>query len=120
MSNPDQAAVELETVSLEHALVMGEAWQRLQRNGDFKRIIMNGFLKEKVLASVSLLAVPQIKDKGRRPDVMEDLIAASNLQYFFQIIEHEYEGAKNPILSDEEEAELAAEEAAKEAANGVA
>lgn len=106
MSNSEQEQIELETISIEHAITMGEAWLRLQRNGDFKKIIMKGFLNEKVLASTSLLAVPQIKDNGLRPGVIEDLIAASNLQYFFKIIEHEYEGAKNPILSDQEEEEL--------------
>jgi hypothetical protein len=108
MSNPEKNEAELMTASLEHAIDMGEAWLRLQRNGDFKKIIVDGYLKEKVLASHSLLAVPQIKAQGHRQDVIEDLIASSNLKYFFQVIEHEYEGAKNPILSDEEEAELAA------------
>lgn len=110
MSNSEKEQIELETISIEHAITMGEAWNRLQRNGDFKKVIMDGYCKKKAEASVSLLAVPQIKDQGRRPDVVEDLIAISNLQYFFKIIEHEYEGAKNPILSDEEEAELAAAE----------
>jgi len=107
MSNSEQDQNELFTASLDHAISMGEAWLRLQENDDFKKVITNGYLEEKVLASVSLLAVPQIKDQNRRGDVMEDLVAASNLQYFFRIIEHEYEGAKNPILSDEEEQELA-------------
>ena len=107
MSNSEQEENDLMTASLEHAIVMGEAWQRLQRNGDFKKIITNGYLKEKVLASWSLLAVPQIKDKGLRPDIMEDLVAAANLKYFFQLIESQYEGAKNPVYSDEEETEMA-------------
>ena len=111
MSNSEQEKQEL--AGLEHAISMGEAWLRLQKNGDFKKIIMNGYLKEKVLASVSLLAVPQIKSQGQRPDVMEDLVASSNLQYFFKIIEHEYEGAINPILSDEEQAEFDAVQAAE-------
>ncbi len=115
MSNSEQSLkqeqVELETISLEHAIGMGEAYFRLQRNSDFKKVIVNGYLRDKVLASMSLLAVPQIKDKGLRPGVIEDLIAPSNLKYFFKIIEHEYEGAKNPILSDDEEAELAEIEA---------
>jgi hypothetical protein len=107
MSNSEQEQNELLTASLEHAIVMGEAWLRLQKNGDFKKIITNGYLKEKALASVSLLGVPQIKDQGQRPNVFEDLISISNLQYFFRIIEAEYEGAKNPVYSDEEEAEMA-------------
>jgi hypothetical protein len=99
--------VELETIETTHHLERGEAFNRLKENPDFQKVIMDGYLKDKVLASVSLLAVPQISDQGRRPGVMEDLISASNLQYFFKQIEDFYEGAKNPILSDEEEEELA-------------
>lgn len=121
MSNPEQAQIELETASLEHAVSMGEAWNRLQKHGDFKKIILKGYLEQKALASVSLLAVPQIKEKGHRPDVMEDLVAISNLAYYFKIIEHEYEGATSPILSDDEEAEVARLEVEEnvEAAGGV-
>lgn len=113
MSNSEQEQLDIETASLEHAIGMGEAWLRLQRNGDFKKVITNGYLKDKALASVSLLGVPQIIDQNRRQNVIEDLISISNLQYFFRIIEHEYEGAKNPVLSDDEEAELAAAELAE-------
>lgn len=108
MTNDIQdSSIELETVEMEHHLTMGEALNRLRKNPDFVTVIEDGYLKNKVLASVSLLAVPQISEKGRRPGVMEDLIAASNLQYYFQMIDQFYEGAKNPILSDDEEEELA-------------
>jgi len=106
MSNPSEEPVELETFDNNFALEMGEALERLEQNADFKKVIMEGYLGQSVEASVSLLAVPQIKDQGKRGDVMEDLIAASNLMYFFQMTKNFYEGAKNPILSDEEEAEL--------------
>lgn len=119
MSNLAKEENELLTASLDHAIGMGEALKRLQRNSDFKKVITNGYLEQKVLASWSLLAVPQIKEKGHRPDIMEDLVASSNLKYFFQIIESEYEGAKNPILSDEEEKELADLAAEAESQGGV-
>lgn len=106
MSTPEFDPYDLATIDQEHHIVMGEAWMRLRKNGDFKKIIMESYLKEKVLASVSLLAVPQIHDAGKRPGVFEDLIAASNLQFFFKMIEDFYEGAKNPILSNEEEEAL--------------
>lgn len=111
MSNPDlQEAIELETIEINHHLDMGEALNRLRSNPDFQKVIMDGYLKDKVLASVSMLAVPAVSDHGKRPGVMEDLISASNLQYFFQMVDNFYEGAKNPVLSDDEEAELAASE----------
>ena len=109
MSNPNQPMTEeeqyeLETKSLEEAIALGEAWKRLQRNGDFKKIITEGYLNKKVLGSVSLLAVPQMRND--RAGIMEDLICASNLQFYLRWIENQYEAAKNPILSDEEEEEL--------------
>ena len=116
MSTPaEQLQETLESVDtteeVNHALMMGEAYERLKVNPDFKTIILEGYLNEKVLASVSLLAVPAIKARGERPEVMEDLVSASNLQFFFQMIEQAYEGAKSgPVLSDEEEDELNAAE----------
>jgi hypothetical protein len=104
MSNQE---IELETIEIDHHLDMGEALIRLKKNPDFQKVILDGYLKEKVLASVSLLGVPQMK--GDRGGVMEDLVAASNLQFFFSQVEGFYEGAKNPILSDDEEAEMEAQ-----------
>lgn len=111
MSNPNAAhAQEMfeQGEELEHHLTMGEALHRLYKNPDFQKVIMEGYLKDKVLASVSLLGVPQISENGKRSGVMEDLVSASNLQFFFRQVEQFYEGAKQPILSDEEEIELAA------------
>lgn len=104
----EENAVELETISQEHNLVMGESLERLRKNPDFKRVILEGYLEQKVLASVSILGVPQ--ERAHRTEVMEDLISASNLQYFFRMVDHLYQGAKDPILSDEEEAELEGQE----------
>jgi hypothetical protein len=117
MSNsaPTKEELDFMTADLDHALVMGEAWLRLQKNSDFKKVILHGYLRDKVLASHSLLGVPQIKDKGQRQNVIEDLISSSNLKFFFKLIEHEYEGAKNPVLSDDEEIEMANAEAAEAA-----
>lgn len=92
---------------LDHHIVMGEALNRLRQNPDFKRVILDGYIKEKALASVSLLAVPQEIAAGRRPGIIEDLISGSNLTYFFAMVDQFYTGAKDPVLSDEEEAQLA-------------
>lgn len=104
MSNQTEELLTVE-VEQEHNIKMGEALNRLRDNPDFKTFIMEGYLEGKVLASVSLLAVPSIKSQGHRPDIMEDLIAASNLKYFMTMTDNAYEGAVDPVLSDEEEAE---------------
>lgn len=97
--------IELETIEMDHHLDMGEALNRLRMSPDFKKVIEEGYLRDKVLASVSLLAVPQ--ERAHRAEIMEDLICSSNLQYFLKTIDYFYAAAKDPILSDEEERELA-------------
>ena len=111
MSNPEDIASVDRTAEVEHAIKMGEALNRLRQNPDFQTLILDGYLKDKALASVSLLAVPQIKEQGRRTDIMEDLVASSNLEYFFSMVDNQYLGAKDPVLSDEEQAELEKEQA---------
>ena len=104
MSNNEEIlSVEQET---EHAIKMGQFLNTLKDREDFRTLIIEGYLKDKVLASVSLLAVPQIKSQGLRPDIMEDLVAASNLSYFLQMVENAYVDATAPTFSDAEEEEL--------------
>jgi hypothetical protein len=107
MSNSDnELHPAMSDEEIEHNVKMGEALKELRKNPHFKTVIEEGYLEQKALAAVSLLAVPQMKDQGRRPDLMEDLIAISNLQYFFRQVEMMHIGATEPVLSDEEQAQL--------------
>ena len=88
-----QEAEVLETVNTEGEfhIKMGEAFARLEKDPDFKLIVNEGYLKQKVLDSVSLLAVPSRRNE--RVNVLEDLVAASNLEYFFMMIMVNYANA---------------------------
>lgn len=105
MSNQEELHT-ITTEQAEHAVVVGEALKRLKQNPDFKTVIEQEYLESKVLSSVSLLAEPRTKQQGRRPDVMEDLVAASNLQFFFLMVEQNHRAATSPVLSRKEEEEL--------------
>lgn len=105
MSNQE----ELHTIpseEAEQAVILGEALKRLKQNPDFKTVIEQEYLERNVLNSVSLLAHPQVKKSGERPEVMEDLVAASNLKFFFLMIEQDHRAATSPVLSRKEEEEL--------------
>ena len=65
---------------------LAEALERLERNDDFKKVILEGYFKEKSVMGVSLLATDYVKKSGLRTDVMEGLIAISALQDHFQTI----------------------------------
>lgn len=86
MNNQEQSDVELETVERIYWVEQLEALERLEKNPDFKAVILDGYLDKKALDSVSLLAVPAVKKSGERTDIMEDLVAISNLKYHFQML----------------------------------
>lgn len=82
---------------------MRQALERLEQNPDFKKVIMDGYFKDKAINGVSLLASNYIKKNGLRPDVMESLVAISQLQDFFITVKQL--GAELPEEDDEESTE---------------
>ena len=84
----NQTQEELETIETQHYADMKQALERLEKNPDFKLVILDGYMKDKALDAVSLLAEPAIKAQGQRPDLMEDLVATSNLGYHFKMIKN--------------------------------
>lgn len=63
-----------------------DALKRLMGNADFKSVILDGYFKDKAVNGVSLLANEGIKRAGQRPDIMEMLVAVSQLQDYFKMI----------------------------------
>lgn len=84
---------------------MLEALERLENNKDFQKIILDGYMKDEVLRLSSLLANSTIKTQGKRPDIMEMLIAISTFGEYMNTIKAMGATAKyqqeNPIEDDE-------------------
>ena len=80
-----------------------ESLEKLEGNEDFKKVILEGYFKDKAVNGVSLLASPQIKRNGARSDVMEALIAISQLEDYFLTIKAM--GEEPEADEDEEEKE---------------
>jgi hypothetical protein len=104
MSNlkDEQSQVELETFETEHHITMGEDLAWLKQNPQFQRVITEGYLKAKALDSISMLADPGVIRRGERSAIMEDLVAGSNLNYFFMMVEYNHAGAMNAEMEEEE------------------
>jgi len=79
---------ELETVENQYWIEQAEALARLEKNKDFQDIIMNGYFKDKAINGVSMLSNDGVKQRGERGNIMEDLVAISNLQYHFLMIKN--------------------------------
>lgn len=96
MSNPtteknpttEAEQIELETVEAQYWHDHKEALDRLRRNPDFQLVIEEGYFKDRAVEGVSLLASDYIRQSGRRPELMEVLVAISNLKQHFLMIDN--------------------------------
>lgn len=84
----------LETIDSSYWVLLKESLDRLKQNEDFKKVILEGYLKDKALGGVQALGRPDIKKRGERPDVIEELVAISNLNYYLSMINIMGESAK--------------------------
>lgn len=84
--NMDLTAKELEEYN--YWVGMRQALERLESNPDFTKVILDGYFKDYAVNSVARLASPVIKQRGQRPDIMEMLIAVSQLQHFFMDVKN--------------------------------
>lgn len=83
----EQVLDELESIDNSYWVELDKALKRLLKSEDFKKVILEGYLKEKALSGVSLLGRSDVKKRGERPDVIEELVSVANLQqYLFTVI----------------------------------
>lgn len=67
---------------------MHDALSDLKKDPKFQKVILEGYFKDKAINGVSLLATDYIKQNNLRSDVMEQLVAISNLEDYFATIEN--------------------------------
>lgn len=85
MNNPKNE--ELYEIENKYWVDMWHSLERLQENSDFKKVILEGYFKDKAVNGVSMLS-KHGPGRNDRTDILEDLVSISNLQYFFMMIEN--------------------------------
>lgn len=96
MNNQEDAILEVEN---KYWTDMYKALERLHDNPDFKRVILEGYFKDRAVNGVSMLANRGVIENNRRGQLMEELVAVSHLQDFFITITNL---GSAPTVSDEE------------------
>jgi hypothetical protein len=84
MSFTTDAVMEVE---IQYMVELNNSLTRLKDNQDFKRLILEGYFKDFAVNQTSMLATDYVRKTGTRPEVMERLVAISNLQDWFITIE---------------------------------
>lgn len=77
---------ELLTVENEYWVNLAQDLEVLHKSPEFKRVILDGYFKDKAINGVSMLATEYVKQTGTRGEIMEQLVAISNLEDYFATI----------------------------------
>lgn len=89
-ANNQQTEQEMETVETQYWANQYAALTRLENGNpqpdDFKTVILEGYFRDRALDGVSMLGTEYVKQSGKRPEVMETLVAISTLQDHFMTI----------------------------------
>lgn len=90
MNNLNKELEEQQLVEAENTywVDMWNSLNRLHSNPDFKRVVLEGYFKDKAVNGVSMLAHRTTLQEGSRPDILESLMAVSRLQNHFIMIEN--------------------------------
>jgi hypothetical protein len=65
---------------------LANALEELEKNPNFKKLILEGYFKDFAVNQTSMLATDYVRKSGSRPEIMERLIAISNLQDWFNTV----------------------------------
>ena len=95
----------LETIEINSWIELDKSIDRLFENKDFQKVILDGYFKEKALGAVSCLSEPGFIERNQRGSLMEELVAISNLQYYFKMIRN-FAASANQAKQEIEEEEL--------------
>lgn len=83
---------ELLKIENQYWVDLAQALERLETGkphpDDFKKVILEGYFKDKAVNGVSLLATDHVKRAGVRGDIMEQLVAISALEDYFHTIKN--------------------------------
>ena len=107
----EQNAQDLEQIELSIEIAMKavnfmNALKRLEKNADFKEIIMNDFLRENVVRLVKLKAAPTFQDPEQQAYVSKQLDCIGFLDQFFRAIYVQGMTAEAALVNDQMEKEV--------------
>lgn len=77
----------LEVVENDYYMSMAQALARLKQNEDFKKLILEGYFKDKAIRGVEIMATDYARVNNLRGAIMEELNGISMLKDYFLTVE---------------------------------
>jgi len=98
MDTINQAAIE--STDNTYWVEQAKALEQLEKDPNFIKVVLDGYLKDKAIRGTSLLATDYVKANGLRTDVMEGLIAISALEDHLKVIKNMGNIASQNLTND--------------------
>ena len=93
------------TLSIEEAqdfVKRGEALERLHKNRDFRKIILEGLFKDEAVRLVNLKAAPQMQHEQHQANILREIDGIGSLRNYFRAIYQAADQAQSAIRDGEE------------------
>lgn len=83
-------------------VTLGAALERLRNNGDFKKVIMDGYFEREAIRLVHLKSDVSMQTPERQASILAQMDAIGNLNQYFTTVLRTADLAKKNIAADEE------------------
>ncbi len=108
MQTSDVGDLEKIEIGIEHAkklIEREESLNRLEKNLDFQKIMMNDFFRDNITRLVRLKASPQVQDEENQRYINGQIDAVGQLDQYFTGIRIQGNSARQALHNDSEERE---------------
>ena len=114
MNSADMQQLEANIQAARDIVALGNALGRLKHNQDFKKVIVEGYLKDEAVRLVHLKGAPGMQTAERQASIIRDIDSIGALASYFDAVRHLALQAAKSLADDEETLEeLAREELAQ-------
>lgn len=102
MSRTNIDQIELDIQQSRQSIELGKALERLQKNGDFKKLIQEHYMERMPINLVILKSAPQMQAPERQADLLRQMDAIGSLAQYFHAIRQNAEQAMKKLEDDEQ------------------
>lgn len=105
MSSSNEAEIQISIEEANETIDFAKSLDKLHKNRDFKKVILEGYFKEEAIRLVNLKADPAVQSPERQESIIQAIDAIGALRNFFGTAYQKASWAEGAIDAAEEELE---------------
>lgn len=94
--------IEVNIKQAQKTVDLGEAFERLSVNRDFKKVITEGYFEQEAIRLVHLLSDPSMQTTEVKKSIETQMFSIGALKHYFQVLKFRASIAQKAIAADEE------------------